>query len=187
MAVGRSSSAVRVIAVDGRSGAGKTTFARTLAAVLPSSALVHTDDAAWHHSFFDWHAPLAHHLLAPAREGRGVRWRPDAWAERGREGAITVPSRCAWLVIEGVGAGRRELLPYLDATVWIASDDAAARTRGVVRDGATPEAVAFWEEWEAQERPFLADQRPWERADLVVCGTPGERVPERHVAVGDGA
>jgi RimJ/RimL family protein N-acetyltransferase len=24
----------------------------------------------------------------------------------------------------------------------------------------------------AEEVPFLADQRPWERADLVVCGTP---------------
>jgi hypothetical protein len=24
----------------------------------------------------------------------------------------------------------------------------------------------------AEEEPFLADQRPWERADLIVAGTP---------------
>jgi hypothetical protein len=24
----------------------------------------------------------------------------------------------------------------------------------------------------AEEMPFLADQRPWERADLITCGTP---------------
>ncbi len=29
--------------------------------------------------------------------------------------------------------------------------------------------------WMAEEIPFQAGQRPWERADLIVCGTP--RVP----------
>lgn len=27
-------------------------------------------------------------------------------------------------------------------------------------------------EWMAEEEPFLADQKPWERADLIVAGTP---------------
>ena len=187
MAVGRSRRPCRTIAVDGRSGAGKTSFAARLATVLPDAALVHTDDAAWHHSFFDWHGPLVEHVLAPVRAGRAVRWRPDAWVERGREGAIEVPGRTSWLVLEGVGAARRELAPYLDAVVWIACDRAEARERGLVRDGGTAEAAVFWDEWEAAEVPFLAGQRPWERADLVVCGTPEEAVSERHVVVGDRA
>lgn len=27
-------------------------------------------------------------------------------------------------------------------------------------------------DWMAEEMPFLAGQRPWERADLIACGTP---------------
>ena len=185
MARTRSRRALRTIAVDGRSGAGKTRFAATLAACLPNACTVHTDDAAWHHSFFDWHGPLADRVLAPARAGRAVRWRPDAWVERGREGAIEVPEGTVWLVVEGVGAARRELLAHVDAVVWVACDRAEARERGIARDGGTPGAAAFWDEWEAAEVPFLSEQRPWERADLVVCGTPAERVPDRHVRVSD--
>lgn len=33
--------------------------------------------------------------------------------------------------------------------------------------------TAFWESWDAAETPFLADDRPWDRADLVVDGEAG--------------
>lgn len=42
--------------------------------------------------------------------------------------------------------------------------------RRVARDGAEKEA--FWHEWEAAERPFLAAEQPWEGADVVVAGAP---------------
>ena len=44
--------------------------------------------------------------------------------------------------------------------------------RGITRDGGDAAASAFWDEWMAQEFPFVADQRPWERADFIVTGTP---------------
>jgi ABC-type glutathione transport system ATPase component len=43
----------RILAVDGRSGSGKSTIASLLHHVVPASVVVHTDDIAWHHSFFD--------------------------------------------------------------------------------------------------------------------------------------
>ncbi|MFJ3224601.1 hypothetical protein ACIPJS_14785 [Streptomyces sp. NPDC086783] len=43
----------RVTAIDGRSGAGKTTLAERLREVVPNSAVVHTDDIAWNHAYFD--------------------------------------------------------------------------------------------------------------------------------------
>jgi uridine kinase len=42
-----------IVAVDGRSGSGKSMFANKLAAA-PKVPIVHTDDISWHHSFFDW-------------------------------------------------------------------------------------------------------------------------------------
>lgn len=161
----------RVVALDGRSAAGKTTVAARLAATVPGAAVVHTDDVAWHHAFFDWADLLAEGVLEPVRAGRSVRFRPPAWDERDRPGAITVPAGCPLVLVEGVGAGRRALTPLLDAVLWVQSDHVLARARGIERDGG-PEHEAFWDEWDAEERPFLAADRPWERAVLTVAGTP---------------
>jgi len=157
----------RELAVDGRSGSGKSTLVDGLIATVPGAAVVHTDDVAWHHDFFDWADLLVDGVLVPWRAGRDVAYRPPPWDARGRPGAITVPSSAALLVVEGVGAGRRAFAPYLDALIWVQTDRAVATRRGLERDGGD---VAFWDEWEARERPFLAADRPWARADLVVNG-----------------
>ena len=161
-----------VVAVDGRSASGKSTFARRLGASVPGSSVVCTDDVAWWESFFDWEHLLVEGVLEPLRRGDGVSYRPPAWDRRARSGAIEVASDASFVVIEGVGVGRRSLSEWFDAMVWVQSDLVEARRRGIERDGATPEAEAFWEEWNREEVEFLADDRPWERATLTVCGTP---------------
>jgi hypothetical protein len=161
-----------VLAVDGRSASGKSTLAERIAASVPGSCVVHTDDVAWWESFFGWDRLLAEGVLAPARRGQAVAFRPPAWDARGRVGAVEVPAGTALVVVEGVGASRRSLLGLVDASVWVQCDEAEARRRGVERDGGDAAAEAFWDEWDAEEVPFLADDRPWERAAAVVCGTP---------------
>lgn len=178
-----------VVAVDGRSAGGKSTLTRRIAATVPGSAVVHTDDVAWWESFFGWDALLAAGVLEPARAGRPVAFRPPAWDARGRGGAIEVPPDASLLLVEGVGASRRSLALLLDAAVWVQSDATLARERGITRDLAERpdpvEAARFWDEWESAEAPFLAQDRPWERADLVVCGTPTlPHDPSREVVVG---
>lgn len=168
---GASLGPVPVLAVDGRSAGGKTTVAEQLRAAVADAVVVHTDDVAWHHSFFDWVDLLRGGVLEPVHRGRlPVRYRPSAWDERSREGAIEVPATCRLLLVEGVGAGRRELADLVDALVWVQSDVDEARRRGIARDGGEA-AEDFWEEWDAEEVPFLADQSPWERADLFIAGT----------------
>jgi hypothetical protein len=77
-----------------------------------------------------------------------------------------------------VGAGRREFSGLLDAVVWVQSDLAQAERRGIARDidlgvhGGPEQTAAFWRQWMAEEIPFLDRQRPWERACVVVAGTP---------------
>ena len=161
----------RVVAVDGRSAGGKTTCAIRLAAAVPGATVVHTDDVAWYESFLDWSAPRREGVLEPARSGRAVAYRPPAWDARGRDGAIEVPAGCPLLVVEGVGVSRRELADRFDLRLWVQSDRVDAHRRGIERDGG-PSHQDFWDEWEAEEVPFLAADRPWERADLIVAGTP---------------
>jgi len=168
----------RVVAVDGRGASGKSTLANRLYAAVPTCTVVSTDDVAWYHSFFGWTELLATGVLEPARRGESVSYRPPAWQERGRAGAIEVPAGRQLLIVEGVGAGRRELTDLLDAVVWVQSDFDVAEQRGIARDvaegvnGDAEAAANFWHEWMAEELIFLADQRPWERACVVVAGTP---------------
>ena len=163
-----------VLAVDGRSSSGKTTLATRLRDAVAGSVVVHTDDVAWRHSRFGWADLLMNGVLTPVREGQPVTFRPPAWTEYRREGSIEVPAGCPVLIVEGVGAGRRESAHLIDALVWVQSDDGEAEHRSLARVGGLggPPTVRHWLEWMAEEVPFLAGQRPWERADLVVCGTP---------------
>lgn len=181
-----------IVAIDGRSASGKSTLAERLTRLTRRSAIVHTDDIAWNEPLFAWGTLLSEHVLGPLRRGEGVRFSPPAWAQHGRDGAIEVPAGLDVVVVEGVGAAQRELSELIDTTVWVQSDFATAQTRGIERDiaqgvnGSAEDATAFWHEWMAAELRFLADQRPWERAQVVVAGTPTIRLDEHQVAVAPG-
>jgi chloramphenicol 3-O-phosphotransferase len=171
--------ATRVVAVDGGSAAGKSSFARRLAAAL-DAPVVHTDDVAWWESFFDWWPLLLEGILDPLAAGHDVRYRPPAWDRRERPGAIEVPAAPA-VVVEGVGASRRELADRLDHAIWIDVDRQIAKDRGLAREGEDP---AFWLEWEVAEEAHLDADRPWERADLLVShDPPGPPDPAREFVV----
>ena len=174
--------------VDGRSGAGKTTIATRLAALLGAD-VVHTDDVAWEHSRFGWEDLLVDGVLEPWRRGDRVDYRPPAWVTHGREGSVTAGAGVP-LLVEGVGAARASLARLADLVVWVQSDRTLARTRGLARDASygtrTPaEAEAFWDEWMTEEEPYLAADRPWERAHLVVLGTPPDGTPDNVIAVSE--
>ena len=85
-----------------------------------------------------------------------------------------MPAETDLLIIEGTGAGRLEAAPYVDALIWVDVDLDVARERGLARDvasgvnGTRAEAEKFWDEWMAEEIPFLNRHRPRERADLIV-------------------
>ena len=84
-------------------------------------------------------------------------------------GSIDVPVVPA-TVVEGVGSGRRELSGLLDAVIWVETDAAERDRRDAARvaAGETPDDYAAWM---AEEEPFVAEQRTWERADLVIRGS----------------
>ena len=138
--------------------------------------MLSTDDFAWWHSYFDWHELLIAKGIEPLRSGQPVDYRPPAWIERHRPGSITVPARRV-VIVEGVGAAQRSMRRALDAVVWVQSDAVEAERRGIERDLAErpdpEEAGRFWDEWMAAEIPFQEEQRTWETADVIVCGTPG--------------
>jgi hypothetical protein len=171
-----------IVAIDGRSNSGKTSLAARLAQAVPRSVVIHTDDIAWEHSRFGWAQLLIDGILVPMHQGGAVSYRPPRWIEYGREGSLDVPVGCPLLVIEGDGAGRREVAHLIDALIWVQADEREAERRRLIRER-SPDALDMANKaasgmpfdnagWMAEEIPFNADQRAWERADTIVCGTP---------------
>ncbi|MGX6607425.1 hypothetical protein ACWKSP_35665 [Micromonosporaceae bacterium Da 78-11] len=162
-----------MIAIDGRGGAGKTTLAERLCAVVAGAAVVHTDDVAWNHAYFDWGAVLVENILEPLHRGAAVNFRPEAWVAHDRAGSVSVPAGVAFVFVEGTGVIREELAPWLDASVWMQGDLDEQERRLLARDGDSPEQLEHVANWLLEELPFLAREQPWARATMIVGGPAG--------------
>ncbi|MEZ0069868.1 uridine kinase [Streptacidiphilus sp. MAP12-20] len=179
-ATGPSCGATRLIAVDGYAGSGKTTFAARLAArlaaalgdALGDAPVVHLDDLATHEQFFDWTERLLDEVVTPLAERRAVRHRVYDWNTAHFDSVREIAAAPPFLILEGVGAGRRAIRPWLAALLWMDVDAESARARGERRDG--PELAEFWARWIGEQSAhFRADpSRPF--ADFLVSGTTGE-------------
>lgn len=174
-----------LVAVDGRGGAGKSTLAERLRRIVPRSEVVHTDDIAWNHAYFDWGDLLVENVLAPLHRGEPVTFRPTAWVEHDRPGAIQVASGLDVVWIEGTGIIREQCAPWIDASIWVQGDLDEQERRLVARDGDSGSRQRHVAAWLAEELPFLLRERPWRRATVVVAGTTTlDHDPESEIVVG---
>ena len=175
-----------IVAVDGRAGSGKSTLADRLCLGIANSAVVHTDDFIGY-SFFGWTDLLVEGVLRPLRAGSAVQYIPPAGDLYGQLKQITVSARLDLVVVEGVGASRHALGPWIDRSVWIQADVEEAERRWIARDGGPEEVGSLAGAWMTEEVAFLARDRPWERASLFVAGTssqPYQRATEVLLAPG---
>ncbi|GAB2586756.1 hypothetical protein GCM10027168_19470 [Streptomyces capparidis] len=160
---------VRLVAVDGHAGSGKTTFARRLAGLLGGAPVVHLDDLATHEELFGWTERLLTQVVEPLARGRAARYEVYDWTARRFSGEREVPVSGVVLV-EGVGAGRRETRPHLAQLLWMDLPAREAHARGMKRDG--PALAPFWKRWRAAEKAHFAADPSRPHADLVVRAVP---------------
>lgn len=142
---------VRLVAVDGPSGSGKSVFADRLLAELPDAALVRTDDFATWDDPVSWWPRLVDGVLTPLSQGRPGRYRRTEWhAGRPHRGAYVSVRVPRVLLVEGVSAGRRSIRPRLSYLVWCELPDPAERlARAVARDGENcREPLLTWQAFE---------------------------------------
>jgi sugar-phosphatase len=163
-----SRASLSIVGIDGRSRSGKSTLAEIIQGSTDGVAIVHTDDIAWHHSFFGWSDVLISGVLSPLRrDGMPVSFVPEPWRERGRSGAVDVPADTRIVLVEGVGATRTELSGWLDASIWVQTAQEVAWGRTVRLDRDPPGFIA---DWMRAENAHLDADQPWTRATALVSG-----------------
>ncbi|MER5553428.1 hypothetical protein ABT001_17465 [Streptomyces sp. NPDC002793] len=160
---------VRLIAVDGHAGSGKSTFTGRLAAALGGAPVLHLDDLATHEELFAWTDRLRTRVLDPLSRGEPARYAPYDWTAR-RFGPPRTQAPAPVMLIEGVGAGRAAVRPSLAGLLWIEGEREASWERGRDRDG--PGLSDFWDGWTVAERRHFADDPSYPFADAVIRRTP---------------
>jgi hypothetical protein len=167
-----------VVAVDGRSGAGKTALAAELGAELAAPVLALEDLYGGWDGLEHGVDLLASEVLVPLAAGRPARVPRYDWAA-GRWAEPWVLDPPAMLIVEGVGAGARRAARYESALVWLDAPEPVRRQRALDRDGET--FAPHWDRWAAQEEVMLARERTPARAGMIVAHTAGTRAAAGHV------
>ena len=162
--------ATRVVAVDGRSGAGKTSLAAALRDRLRAPVVSLEDLYGGWDGLEHGIGLLVSAVLEPLAAGQAARvprydWIAREWAE---PRVIEPPDI---LIVEGVGAGARRAAAFESVLVWLEVPAPVRKKRALDRDGAT--FAPYWDRWAAQEDAMLARERTPERADIVVDSTTG--------------
>jgi uridine kinase len=155
----------RVVAIDGRSGAGKTSLATELSGRL-SAPVVSLEDL-----YGGWDGLergidlLAATVLVPLAAGQAARAPKYDWVA-GEWAAPVVIEPPGILIVEGVGAGARRAAAFESVLVWLEVPAPVRKKRALDRDGAT--FAPYWDQWAAQEDLMLARERTPDRADITL-------------------
>ena len=163
---------VRLVAVDGGAGAGKTTLANRLAEEL-GAPVIQLDDFISFGDLEGWWPRFESQVLEPLFLGERAHFQIRDWVNDVHGDGLADWKEIPWyptVIIEGVGASRQAVADRLTFAIWVEVDAAERLRRGLERDRDQPNIVEIWQRWQVMEAEFFARDKPQERADVVVSG-----------------
>lgn len=168
---------VKLVAIDGRGGSGKSTFARLLADKLQAS-IVQTDDFAGWDNTLDWWPLFIEKVFDPICEGaKTLSYERSKWWENHHPEPVKNQRVTPIMILEGVSSLRKEFRPYISVGIFIDTPKEVCLQRGLDRDEgnntgkSTADLTKIWEEWQRDENEYFARDDPMSFANFVITGT----------------
>lgn len=173
-----------VVALDGRSGTGKSTLAQQLARAV-DAVVINADDfyaggtaEEWlartpqqrAAGVIDWHR-LSEEVIEPLRACRSARYHPfDFNHGVGLARHVITCSPSPVVILDGAYSGRPELADLVELAVLVELPDGLRRRWLIAREGAA--FMNAWHPlWDAAEDYYFAHICPPSRYDLVLTAT----------------
>lgn len=166
-------SGVRIIAIDGPAGAGKSTLAQAVARRW-DAPVVEIDDFLCWNSLDSWWPRFEAHVIVPLLHGEDAEFQVRDWAGDEFGDGLGERKRVPWapvVVIEGVSCSRSAIADALACRVWVDAPFEERLRRGIERDGETHREL--WHRFMAEEERFFMNDRTRERADIIIDGSGG--------------
>jgi hypothetical protein len=110
-------------------------------------------------------------VLGPLFSGRSSRYQARDWEQDPYGRALGEWKDLPFaplVIVEGVGAARREIRSRLTCAIWIDTPPHVCLRRGVLRDG--PESEPRWTSWQEMETAFFEADPVRRYADVIVDG-----------------
>lgn len=167
-----------ILALDGRSGAGKSSLAAALAARIGASVIEGDDFYAGGvelrgdspqdriDACIDW--SRQRQVLQALRAGQPAEWRAFDWDAF--DGRLRYPpkklSPAKQVILEGVYSARPELADLIDLQVLVEVSPDIREARLLARE----EPIGLWErQWHGAEEHYFQNVMPSQRFDLIHC------------------
>jgi len=175
------STAPLVVAIDGRSGTGKSTLTACIARVI-GATVVDQDDFYSGGSLEDWRAltvsdkvdrvidwrRVRTQVLEPLRAGKMASWHPFDWESMAGLAAQTISvSPSPIVILDGAYSSRRELADLVDLSILVVLPEDERRKRLLIREGEV--YVDAWQSvWDDAEALYFGTLRPPDLFDIVI-------------------
>lgn len=155
---------VHVIAIDGRSGSGKTSLAREIAAEWGAQVVSMDSIYPGWTGLAEATPLLLDHVLEPLARGEAATVPTWDWLAD-RPGPVLPLEVTDRLVVEGCGSTVGAASHHAGTRVWLDGPARVRRERAIARDGVLFEE--HWEMWAEQEAMVFSEDRTRERANLT--------------------
>ncbi len=168
----------KVIAISGFVGAGKTTTARKLSAGLGDVQIIcidefivnHMQDSPHFWDGIDWQRLINEVLIPASGESESIMYGVYDWTENRIVSQRRFPLP-KFLIVEGVGLLRPDLMAFFYFSVWLDIPLQVAGARAVKRDKEKYhiESDSYWiNSWSVNDREYFERFLPMELADFIL-------------------
>ncbi len=161
-----------IILIDGRTGSGKTEFAKNLQNELfrileQAPRVISMDDLypGWG-GLNEGALYLLRQILIPLSKNETAYWNRYDWHAQSREEKLTSFSGGTPLIVEGCGALSLASSELCDYSIWLSAPEHIRRERFTKRDGGKFDQ--YFEKWSEQEDEFYSVHKSDQLANLLI-------------------